>query len=92
MYSKKDYLKALEEREKYGMDTKEWQLCQAKVQAITTTMVAMGNTWMVNEIIDELSSLNDCGCGIDDEAVQFNLWVLKSNGYKKEAMEMSEIF
>lgn len=61
------------------------ELAQAKVQAIVTAMVASGNRYMVQEVVDELYSLNDCGFEISHCAVQFDLWVLESNGYIKEA-------
>lgn len=47
---------------------------------------------MVNEIIDELYSLSDCGCELTDEAVQFDLWLLESNGYEDKAEELREVF
>ena len=40
---------------------------------------------MVQEVVNELYSLNDCGLEIRHSAVQFDLWVLESNGYIKEA-------
>ena len=92
MYNREDYRKALEERDKCDLETNEWRLCQSKVQGIATAMVAAGDSWMVREIIDELYSLSDCGCELTDEAVQFELWILESNGYKEEAEKLREMF
>ena len=92
MYSREDYREALEEREKCDLYSDEWRFCQSKVQSIATAMVAAGNNWMVNEIIDELYSLNDCGCELTDEAVRFDLWILESNGYEDKAEELREMF
>lgn len=39
MYNRENYRKALEERDKCDLDSKEWRLCQSKVQSIATVMV-----------------------------------------------------
>lgn len=85
MYNVNDYREALQRREDFDFGSEEWILAQAKVQAIVTAMVASGNRYMVQEVVDELYSLNDCGLEISHCAVQFDLWVLESNGYIKEA-------
>ena len=92
MYGKKDYLEALRERGKYPIDSKEWRFCQSKVMCITTAMVAAGNTWMVHDIMDELSNLSERKCDLTDEAVRLSFWILESNGYEKEAKELRELF
>lgn len=91
MYSKEDYLKMLRERDKHHIDLKEWSFCQSKVMCIATAMVAAGDDWMVHNIIDELSNLSECECDLTDGAVQLDLWILESNGYKKEAKELREM-
>ena len=85
MYNVNDYREALQRREDFDFGSKEWNLAQAKVQAIVTAMVASGNRYMVQEVVNELYSLNDCGLEIRHSAVQFDLLVLESNGYIKEA-------
>ena len=85
MYYVNDYREALQRREDFDFGSEEWNLAQAKVQAIVTAMVASGNRYMVQEVVNELYSLNDCGLEISHHAVQFDLWVLESNGYIKEA-------
>ena len=85
MYNVNDYREALPRREAFDFGSQEWNLAQAKVQAIVTAMVASGNRYMVQEVVNELYSLNDCGLEIRHSAVQFDLWVLESNGYIKEA-------
>ena len=85
MYNVNDYREALQRREDFDFGSKEWNLAQAKVQAIVTAMVASGNRYMVQEVVNELYSLNDCGLEIRHSAVQFDLWVLESNGDIKEA-------
>ena len=62
-----------------------------KVQGIVTAMVASGNTQMVQEVVDEVYSLNDCGVSFEDEAIQFDLWLLESNGYTEQAQELREL-
>ena len=57
---------------------------QAKVQAIAAVQVATGNREMVAEIVDELYSMNDSGACFLDPAVQYDLWLLESNGYEEE--------
>lgn len=92
MYIWEDYTKALEKRDECEIFTTEWDLCQSKVRAITTAMVAAGDNQMVREIVDELYSLSDSGCELEDEAVQFDIWVLESNGFKSEADEAKNWF
>lgn len=91
MYSMKDYRAALAERGNYDMDSVAWKLAQQKVQGIVTAMVASGDTEMVHEVVDEVYSLNECGFSLDDVAIQFDLWLLESNGYKKKAQELREL-
>ena len=62
-----------------------------KMQGIVTAMVASGNTQMVQEVVDEVYSLNDCGVSFEDEAIQFDLWLLESNGYTEQAQELREL-
>lgn len=54
--------------------------------------VNAGDDWMVHNIIDELSNLGECECDLTDAAVQLDLWILESNGYKNEAKELREMF
>lgn len=91
MYGMKDYREALEERDRYDMDSVAWKLAQQKVQGIVTAMVASGDTKMVHEVVDEVYILNDCGASLDDVAIQFDLWLLESNGYKEQAQELRDL-
>lgn len=91
MYNMNDYREALSERDRQEMDSKEWNLCQSKVQGIVAALVAVGNKLMVSEVVEEVYSLNDCGMKLDDEAVQYDLWLLESNGYTEEAKELREL-
>lgn len=91
MYNMNDYRAALSERDSKDFETKEWQLCQQKVQSIATVLVASGNKSMVVEVVDEVYSLNDCGVELEDNVVQFDLWLLESNGYTKKAQELREL-
>lgn len=91
MYNMNDYRTALSERDSYDMDSAEWTLSQQKVQGIVAAMVASRNPIMVSEVVEEVYSLNDCGIAFTDNAVQYDLWLLESNGYKKEAQELREL-
>ena len=91
MYSMKDYRAALDERGSHDMESPAWKLGQMKMQGIVTAMVASGNTQMVQEVVDEVYSLNDCGVSFEDEAIQFDLWLLESNGYTEQAQELREL-
>lgn len=91
MYSMEDYRAALDERESHDMESSAWKLGQMKVQGIVTAMVASGNTQMVQEVVDEVYSLNDCGVSFEDEAIQFDLLLLESNGYTEQAQELREL-
>ena len=91
MYNMNDYRAALSERDNYDMDSTEWVLAQQKVNGIVSAMVASRNPLMVSEVVDEVYSLNDCGLEFDSNAVQFDIWLLESNGYKKEAQELREL-
>ena len=66
-----------------------------KVTGIVTALISSGGTYraiqMMHEIVDELYSLNDCGASLKDEAVQFDLWLLESNGYSEKATELREL-
>ena len=91
MYSMNDYRAALSERDSHDMESPAWKLGQTKVQGIVTAMVASKNIDMVHEVVDEVYSLNECGISLDDVAIQFDLWLLKSNGYEKKAQELMEL-
>jgi hypothetical protein len=91
MFNMNDYREALEERDKYDMDSKEWRLAQTKVSSIIAVMVSSRNPMMVEELVDEVYSLYDCGANLEDESVQYDLWLLESNGYKEEAKELREL-
>lgn len=92
MYNMDDYRAALEERDNYDMESASWNLAQTKVQGIVTAMVASGDKHMVSEVMDEVYRLNDCGMELDDSAVQFDLWLLESNGFMEEAQELRELY
>lgn len=91
MYNMNDYRAALNERDGYDMDSSAWRLGQKKVESIVAAMVANGNRQMVLEVMDEVYSLNDCGMDFDDDAIQYDLWLLESNGYEAEAQELREL-
>ena len=91
MYSMKDYRAALNERDSYDIDSSAWKLGQLKVNSIVTAMVVSGNNRMVNEVVDEVYNLNDCGFEFEDAAVQFDIWLLESNGYEEKAQELREL-
>lgn len=91
MYNMNDYRAALNERDGYDMDSLAWKLSQKKVESIVAAMVANGNRQMVMEVMDEVYSLNDCGMDFNDDAIQYDLWLLESNGYEAEAQELREL-
>lgn len=91
MYSMKDYREALGERDSHDMDSSAWKLGQMKVNSIVTAMVVSGNSQMVQEVVDEVYSLNECCSSLEDEAVQFDIWLLESNGFSKQAQELREL-
>lgn len=95
MYSMNDYRAAISERDGYDMGTPEWNLGQMKVIGIVTAMISSGSTYyaqyMVKEVVDEVYNLNDCGASLEDEGVQFDLWLLESNGYTEKAKELREL-
>ena len=49
------------------------------------------NVLAFNEVADEVYNLNDCGTELDDAAVQFDIWLLESNGYGEKAQELREL-
>ena len=91
MYDMNDYRAALNERDSHDIESSEWKLGQMKVQSIVAVMVANGNCQMVEEVMYEVYSLNDCGVSFEDEAIQFDLWLLESNGYTEQAQELREL-
>ena len=91
MYNMSDYRAALSERGNYDMDSADWKLAQQKVQSIVAVLVAAGDKAMVGEVVEEVYSLNDCGCSLEDLAIQYDLCLLESNGYIKEAQELREL-
>ena len=91
MYTMKDYRAALAERDSNDMGSGAWNLSQAKITAIVSVLVACGNTQMVSEVVGEVYNLNDCGMEFNSGAVQLDLWLLESNGYKAEAKELREL-
>ena len=91
MYNMNDYRVALAARDEKELFSEEWNAGQAKVQAIVAVMIATGSKEMVMEIRDELYSMNDSGVSFSDHAVQFDLWLLESNGYARVAEEIKEL-
>lgn len=91
MYNMNDYRAALVARDEKELFSEEWNAEQAKVQAIVAVMIATGNKEMVEEIRDELYNMNDSGVSFSDHAVQFDLWLLESNGYAKVAEEIKDL-
>lgn len=91
MYNMNDYRAALAARDEKELFSEEWNVGQAKVQAIVAVMIATGNKEMVEEIRDELYNMNDSGVSFSDHAVQFDLWLLESNGYAKVAEKIKDL-
>lgn len=91
MYNMNDYRAALSERDSHDMESPAWNLGQMKVQSIVAVMVANGDIQMVDEVMEEVYSLNECGLSLEDSAVQFDIWLLESNGYKEKAQELREL-
>lgn len=91
MYNMNDYREALNERDRKEMDSKEWNLCQSKVKGIVAALVAVGNMMMVSEVVNEVYCLNDYGFEFNDENVQYDLWLLESNGHIDRAKELREL-
>lgn len=91
MYRMNDYRVALSERDSQDMYSAAWNLAQLKVNGIVAVMVASGDREMVLEVVNEVHSLNDCGMEFENEAIQYDLWILESNGFKDEAQELREL-
>ena len=91
MYDMNDYRAALNERDSHDIESSEWKLGQMKVQSIVAVMVANGNCQMVEEVMYEVYSLNDCGVEFGDAAVQFDIWLLESNGHEDKAQELRDL-
>ena len=91
MYDMNDYRAALNERDSHDIESSERKLGQMKVQSIVAVMVANGNCQMVEEVMYEVYSLNDCGVEFGDAAVQFDIWLLESNGHEDKAQELREL-
>lgn len=91
MYSMKDYRAALAERDRQELMSEEWGRSQKKVADIVAEMMAAGDRQMAHEVADEVYSLNDCGAGLMDDAVQNDLWLLVSNGFAAEAMTLRQL-
>lgn len=91
MYNMNDYRAALAERDSHDIGSNEWNLGAQKVGAIVSAMVAMKDARMVTEVVNEVYSLNDCGMLFEENPIQFDIWLLESNGYKDEAKELREL-
>lgn len=91
MYNMNDYRTALIERDSHDMDSSAWKLGQMKVQSIAAVMMASRNHQMAQEIIDEVYNLNDCYSSLEDEVIQFDLWLLESNGYSEQAQRLRNL-
>lgn len=95
MYNMNDYRMALSERDSCDIGTIEWNLSQMKVTGIVTAMISSGSTFHAQQMVkilgDEVYSLNDSGVEFEHEAVQFDIWLLESNGYIKEAEELKTL-
>ena len=90
MMSVVDYKRALAEREKYQLDSKEWQTAQKNLEAVIAILLAGGSGYMADEIRNDLASLNDCGAELDDPVVAHSLWMLETFGFGDMAEKIRE--
>lgn len=72
------------------MEANSYKAQQKKVEAVQMAMLMQDDTrhWMAMEIIDELSSLNDCALPKETPEVQHALWMLEISGYEDYAQEI----
>ena len=77
------YRSLLSERDKNEFGYPEWDAAQKMLEA--------GEESIADEIVDELYSLSDCGCTLEDEAVKADLEMLEKYGFGSRADKVREL-
>lgn len=74
------------------MESNAYKAQEKKIEAMQMAMLMNPGTsyFMEREIIDTLSSLNDCAAPMDAPEVQHSLWLLETCGYENDAQEIRE--
>lgn len=80
----------LSERDKNEFGYPEWDAAQKMLRVFIEKALEAGEESVADEIADELYSLSDCGCTLEDEAVKADLEMLEKYGFGSRADKVRE--
>lgn len=85
------YRSLLSERDKNEFGYPEWDAAQKMLWVFIKKALEAGEEGIADEIVDELYSLSDCGCTLEDEAVKADLEMLEKYGFGSRADKVREL-
>lgn len=85
------YRSLLSERDKNEFGYPEWDAAQKMLWVFIEKALEAGEESIADEIVDELYSLNDCGCTLEDKAVKADLEMLEKYGFGSRADKVREL-
>lgn len=85
------YRSMLSERDKNEFGYPEWDAAQNMLRVFIEKALEDGEESIADEIVDELYSLSDCGCTLEDEAVKADLEMLEKYGFGSRADKVREL-
>lgn len=85
------YRSLLSERDKNEFGYPEWDAAQKMLRVFIEKALEAGEESIADEIVDELYSLNDCGCTLEDKAVKADLEMLEKYGFSSRADKVREL-
>ena len=85
------YRSLLSERDKNEFGYPEWDAAQKMLWVFIEKALEAGEEGIADEIVDELYSLSDCGCTLEDEAVKADLEMLEKYGFGSRADKVREL-
>lgn len=85
------YRSLLSERDKNEFGYPEWDATQKMLWVFIEKALEAGEESIADEIVDELYSLNDCGCTLEDKAVKADLEMLEKYGFGSRADKVREL-
>lgn len=85
------YRSLLSERDKNEFGYPEWDAAQKMLWVFIKKALEAGEEGIADEIVDELYSLSDCGCTLEDETVKADLEMLEKYGFGSRADKVREL-
>lgn len=86
------YRSLLCERDKNEFGSTEWDAAQKMLSVFIEKALEAGEQSIADEIVDELYTLNECECTLEDEAVKEDLALLEKYGFSSRANKVREFY